>query len=78
MPIYEYLCPECDAKFEELRPLSRAGQPAECPRCHRPAPRKMSTFACFSASTGGVPKSIAGTGGSCSGCSSGSCATCAS
>jgi putative FmdB family regulatory protein len=78
MPIYEYLCPECDSKFEELRPLSQAERPAECPRCHRPARRKMSTFACFSTTAGGVSKTIAGTGGSCSSCSSGNCSTCAS
>jgi putative FmdB family regulatory protein len=78
MPIYEYHCPECDAKFEELRPLNQADQPIECPQCHHTARRKMSTFACFTAGPGGVPKTIAGTGGSCSGCSSGSCNTCAS
>ena len=79
MPIYEYLCPECDSKFEQLRPLSQSDKPGECPRCHKPARRKMSTFACFSAGTSGAPTRITGTGGSsCSGCSSGSCGTCAS
>jgi putative FmdB family regulatory protein len=79
MPIYEYLCPECDSIFEELRPLNQADRPAECPRCHQPARRKLSTFACFSTTEGGISRSIAGTsGGSCSGCSSGNCGTCAS
>jgi len=79
MPIYEYVCSECDSKFEQLRPLSQSGLVADCPKCHRPARRKMSTFACFSASLGGVPKTIAGTSGhSCSSCSSGNCSTCAS
>jgi putative FmdB family regulatory protein len=78
MPIYEYLCPECDARFEELRPLSQVERPALCPRCHRPARRKMSAFACFSTSESGVPRTLPGTGGSCSGCSSGNCGTCAS
>jgi putative FmdB family regulatory protein len=79
MPIYEYHCPECDAKFEELRPLSQADQPVECPQCHQPARRKMSTFACFTTSASGIPKAVAGTsGGSCSGCNSGNCGTCAS
>jgi putative FmdB family regulatory protein len=77
MPIYEYLCSECANKFEQLRPLSQAKQSADCPRCHKPARRKMSTFACFSATLGGTPKAIAGTGGSsCSSCSSGDCSTC--
>ncbi len=78
MPIYEYLCPECNSKFEELRPLSQADQPCECPQCHRPATRKMSVFSAFSASMGGVPKTVPGAGSSCSGCSSGSCSTCSS
>ena len=79
MPIYEYLCSECDARFEQMRPLSQAGQAAECPKCHQPARRKLSTFAVSSASLGGVPKPVPGTGGgSCSGCSSGDCGTCAS
>jgi len=78
MPIYEYVCPECGAKFEELRPLSQSDKTANCLKCHKPARRKMSTFACFTTTKGGIPTSVAGTGGSCSGCSSGNCSTCAS
>jgi putative FmdB family regulatory protein len=37
MPIYEYLCPDCELKFELLRPLSRAGEGASCPVCQRDA-----------------------------------------
>jgi putative FmdB family regulatory protein len=79
MPIYEYICPECNTKFEQLRPLSQSDQPAECPKCKKPARRQLSTFAAFSASLGGVPKTIPGAGGgnSCSSCSSGDCSTCA-
>ena len=79
MPIYEYVCQVCNSGFEQMRPLSQSDQPADCPKCHRPARRKMSTFAAFSASLGGVPRTIPGaSGGSCSSCSSGSCNTCAS
>jgi putative FmdB family regulatory protein len=78
MPIYEYVCPDCAARFEELRPLSQADRPAECPHCHQPARRKLSTFACFTTTGGGIPTAVPGTGGSCSGCSSGNCGTCAS
>jgi putative FmdB family regulatory protein len=79
MPIYEYVCAECDNKFEQLRPLSQSDKPAECPRCHKPARRKMSTFACFSTTSSGVPTRVAGTGSSaCSSCTSGNCNTCAS
>jgi len=79
MPIYEYICSECDAKFEQIRPLSQSAEAVDCPRCHKAARRKMSTFACFSATSGSVPKTIAGTSGhSCSSCTSGNCSTCAS
>jgi putative FmdB family regulatory protein len=78
MPIYEYICSECDSQFEQLRPLSQAKLAVDCPKCHKPARRKMSTFAAFSANLGGVPKTVPGTGSSCSTCSSGDCSTCAS
>ena len=76
MPIYEYLCPECGARFELLRSLSQADQEAECPRCQKPARRRPSTFACFSTSDAGVPTRIAGTGSSCDSCGSNNCSTC--
>lgn len=78
MPIYEYVCPDCGAKFELLRSLSAADKGASCPHCHQPARRILSTFACFSTSSAGVPTRIAGTGSSCASCSSGSCSTCGS
>lgn len=76
MPIYEYVCSECDSKFELLRPLSQSDEEAFCPHCHKPARRKLSTFACFSTSSAGVPTRIAGTGSSCDSCSSSNCSTC--
>ena len=76
MPIYEYFCSDCKSSFELLRPLSQADQEADCPHCHKPARRKLSTFACFSMSGSGVPTRIAGTGSSCDSCSSTSCDTC--
>ena len=79
MPIYEYVCSECNSKFEQMRPLSQSGQMADCPKCHKPARRKMSTFAVFSATLGGVPKTVPGAGkSSCSSCRSDNCSTCAS
>ncbi len=79
MPIYEYVCPECNHKFEQLRPLSQSDQPAECPKCKKPARRKMSLFSAMSTSVSGVPQAVPGAGGgSCSSCSSGDCSTCAS
>jgi len=76
MPIYEYLCSSCGSNFELLRSLSQSDEEASCPHCHKPARRKLSTFACFSTSDSGVPTRIAGTGSSCSSCGSSNCSTC--
>ncbi len=46
MPIYEYMCPTCDYKFEKLQSMSATG--AECPRCEQPAKRALSVFASIS------------------------------
>lgn len=46
MPMYEYICPECGAKFEKLRRMSEADQPARCVMCGgEKAARTLSTFA---------------------------------
>jgi putative FmdB family regulatory protein len=41
MPIYEY---ECSAHgiFEEMRPMQRSGEAADCPECNESAPRVLS------------------------------------
>jgi putative FmdB family regulatory protein len=41
MPIYEYECSE-HGVFEELRPMDRAREGADCPACHLSAPRVLS------------------------------------
>ena len=43
MPLYEYLCPTCDHKFEKLQSMSAIG--ADCPNCAQPARRAISVFA---------------------------------
>ncbi len=45
MPLYEYYCTRCAAKFELLRPMSRADEPATCPKGHGAAARMLSVFA---------------------------------
>ncbi len=45
MPIYEYYCETCDAKFERLRPMSAAGQPFACPTCGGQAQAAVSRLA---------------------------------
>ncbi len=33
MALYEYKCSECEERFELMRPMSAADDPAECPEC---------------------------------------------
>jgi putative FmdB family regulatory protein len=76
MPIYEYSCPKCKLKFEVLRPLSQAGDPASCPECRGKVNRVLSSFTCSRGASEDVP---AGFGGpSCSTCSAISCNGCRS
>lgn len=44
MPIYEYVCPKCNLKFELKRPYSEAGEDATCLQCHTSAKRVFSTL----------------------------------
>jgi len=74
MPIYEYVCKDCQTKFELIRPISKSDEAATCPECNNSAERVLSLFACFSSDANGIPYSVGGS--SCSGCSSDSCATC--
>ncbi len=75
MPIYEYVCPHCEVKFEKLRPLSQAKESATCPECKEISERVLSVFASFSKDESGLTSPVGGN--SCSTCSSGSCSTCA-
>ena len=75
MPIYEYVCSDCDLKFELLRPLSLATEGASCPHCQQDAGRILSTFASFSRDESGLSSMIGGT--PCSSCGAASCDTCA-
>ncbi|NQT48220.1 MAG: zinc ribbon domain-containing protein, partial [Chloroflexi bacterium] len=69
MPVYEYFCPNCEAKFELLRPMSCADQDATCSQCNSRARRMLSTFSAFNKSgDSGSAAPIAGAGGGCSGC----------
>jgi putative FmdB family regulatory protein len=45
MPIYECRCEACRITFEILAPVSAANRKRPCPRCARPAPRVISSFA---------------------------------
>lgn len=51
--MYEYRCPDCDNRFEKLRRMSDAEQPAECPTCaSKAATRQLSGFAAVTAGGG--------------------------
>lgn len=66
MPIFEYTCSDCHAKFDILHKGAENPDLVQCPECSsRSAVKKFSTFA---ASTSGADYSA-------SACESGSCAT---
>jgi putative FmdB family regulatory protein len=71
MPIYEYVCPSCETRFEELRPVTRMDDAANCPRGHRSGRRVLSTFAALTRDAEGAVSSVAG-GGCGGGCGGGS------
>lgn len=76
MPIYEYSCLDCKAKFELRRSIAQADEAAECVQCHsRQTARAISRFVAFSHSgDGGTNSRVGGSG--CAGCSAASCAGC--
>ena len=77
MPLYEYICGNCETRFEMLRPMSQADGPVACPRCASPNARRMiSTFAAVSKDRSGSSRVIASSGGGCASCAGGTCATC--
>lgn len=72
MPIYEFLCRECETRFDDLVSMSDAPT-ATCPACGSSEVRRLlSAFAVGpGASAGG--SSSASTGGSGGGCCGGGC-----
>jgi putative FmdB family regulatory protein len=68
MPIYEYVCMQCESHFEEL---VRNGQQPDCPECgHANVRKQLSVFSAHGSSTqtsfGSGPAPRAG-GGCCGG-----------
>ena len=76
MPVYEYYCLRCEAKFELLLPMSRMDEPAACPEGHAGAERVLSTFAALGKGADGSVS--AASSGGCAGCAGGACASCGS
>jgi putative FmdB family regulatory protein len=51
MPMYEYYCADCRAKFELLAPYTKADAVATCQQCHGSRVRRMVSV--FQARRGG-------------------------
>lgn len=71
MPIYEYICQDCQTCFEMIRSIQDADAPVQCIKCHGENVKRRVSL--FNASSGG--RSLTGNSG-CEGCSGGSCNTC--
>ncbi|HEX9117152.1 MAG TPA: zinc ribbon domain-containing protein [Anaerolineae bacterium] len=79
MPLYEYVCDDCQARFEVLRSMGQSSLAVACPRCHGANARKMiSAFAAISKDSAGGSRMVASSsaGCNCGGCSGGSCSSC--
>ena len=72
MPLYEYICKDCDQIFEVIRLMKDADAPIDCKKCGgQHTIRKISAF---NAQSSGRSFSSSSCGcGSCSGDSYGSC-----
>lgn len=76
MPIYEYQCKACKAKFEEL---ATADEAVSCPSCKSTDTAKLVSACCHQgcrATTGSYSPASTGGGGGCGGCAGGNCASC--
>ena len=63
MPLFEYICKECDRHFEAL--VMGASKP-ECPSCHsRKLEQQLSVFAARTSAGSSSAPSAAGPCGSC-------------
>ena len=74
MPIYEYVCQDCNTKFDALRSIRDADTPITCTHCQSQKTSRMISVFFAQSSNGAITKSS--NGGGCAGCSSGSCAAC--
>jgi len=68
MPIYEFVCMQCESHFEEL---VRMDEQADCPDCGSANVRKQ--LSVFATAGGTGPQPSFGGGGGCCGGSCGSC-----
>ena len=83
MPYYDYVCSDCDSKFEVKRSMNDLDAPATCPECHgHHTARKVSRVAAFAHGSDGSVSAVGGGGcGSCGSggsCGGGGCGSCSS
>ncbi len=77
MPIYEYVCGDCGAQFEEI--LSPSAPAPACPKCKSANTKKLMSCCRYSsgnADAGAAKTTARSSGGGCAGCSGGNCASC--
>lgn len=73
MPIYEYVCKDCNQEFESLCSMSQADDRIACVACGKENSRRKPSV-CYSESGG---KALVGSSsGSCGSCSGGNCGNC--
>ena len=71
MPIYEYICNDCEARYERL--VMSAGQEIECPKCaSKRQTLQLSVFSAGKSSNGTASSSSSSTTVGC-GCTPHSC-----
>jgi putative FmdB family regulatory protein len=70
MALYEYKCTGCEERFDMMRPMDKADEPAKCPECGgTEAYRLITSFAAITpgASAVGASPSMDASGGCCGG-----------
>ncbi len=73
MPIYEYVCSDCERVFETLRSMSQADAPIACAACGGTHTRRK--LSVFFAESGG--KAVSGMAEhACDSCAGGNCSHC--
>lgn len=65
MPLYEYVCADCEVKFE--RYVRAWGEAVACPECESGAVEKQLSRFAMSGQGGGSKSGPAGSGGCCGG-----------
>jgi putative FmdB family regulatory protein len=67
MPLYEYVCRDCDTSFELRRAMSDSDSRVTCPSGHTDVRRRLSVFASVGARAQTTPLGSAPTSGGCCG-----------